>query len=131
MNIREGGGIHTTVMGRKAIVIPWLHTVTGDTSRHNNVCGHFNPNGATADTCRDCHHSYDELESSHPICVPDPDNKSVTLAELEEAMKYTTHMKEISKHPVKISFLKVPISRKKTWDFWTYSTRKDATCTWS
>ena len=40
--IYKNGGIKTKVMGRDVNVVIWIHIITGDTSGHNDLCGHMN-----------------------------------------------------------------------------------------
>ena len=41
------GGIKTNVMGRQVTLKVWIHLITGDTSGHNDLCGHMNSGNAS------------------------------------------------------------------------------------
>ena len=64
--IMQKGGIHTTIMGRKVRVMPWLHIITGDNSGHNDLVGHYNGGGKTGHPFRDCKCPFHDLDDPDP-----------------------------------------------------------------
>jgi hypothetical protein len=65
-------------MGREVTLKNWIHLITGDTSGHNDLCGHMN-NGSSNLPIRNCGCTWDDLDD------PDPDCQFTTLQALEDA----------------------------------------------
>jgi len=65
--IYENGGIKTKVMGRHVNVVIWIHIITGDTSGHNDLCGHMNAS-STKLPVRTCRCTSDILHDPEAIC---------------------------------------------------------------
>ena len=102
--IMQKGGIHTTIMGRKVRVMPWLHIITGDNSGHNDLVGHYNGGGKTGHPFRDCKCSFEDLDD------PDPQCELVDTEYIEHAKTITGGLKAISKHNIVNCLMNVPMS---------------------
>ena len=48
-------------------VVIWIHIITGDTSGHNDLCGHMNAS-STKLPVRTCRCTSDELDDPEAIC---------------------------------------------------------------
>ena len=104
--IQSEGGIRTVVMGKTVRVVPWIHIATGDIVGQNDMVGHYNAHGNTANPNRTCHCSHEEMDNPQPEC------QLVTVEEIETA--YANHdlqaFKAMSIHPIKSCFVGVPLS---------------------
>jgi len=67
--IRSAGGFWTVVMGKRVKVVPWLHILSGDIVGQNDLCGHYNAHGNTANPTRYCHCPHEEMDISIPTCT--------------------------------------------------------------
>ena len=102
MFIHQEGGIQATILGRDVNIVPWIHLVTGDTSGHNDLCGHFN-GGAAKYPFRSCKCLLDDMDNPKPKCV------KVTLADIEKASDKKA-LNAMSKHKIQSCFDGVPLS---------------------
>jgi hypothetical protein len=101
--IRElANGFATTVLGRRVIVKPWIHCITGDTSGHNNIIGQYNSSNAKY-PYRDCKCSLDQLSNPSPQC------QLVTMANYNIA-KSEKCLHEFSLHDINNAFSKLPFA---------------------
>ena len=99
--IQEDGGIWTEVMGKKVCVKLWIHIVAGDTSGHNNICGHFNASNS-AHPYRDCPCGLHDLSNAIPECM------LFTIEDLKDLSKKELNAR--SKHKIDNAFDEVPLS---------------------
>jgi len=65
--IYDKGGTKTEVMGRDVNVMIWIHIITGDSSEHNDLCGHMNGSKALFPV-RTCRCLSDVLNDPEAIC---------------------------------------------------------------
>jgi len=63
----DGGITKTNVMGRQVTLNIWIHLITGDTSGHNDLCGHMNSGSANL-PIRNCGCSWDDLDDPDLVC---------------------------------------------------------------
>ena len=99
--IHEDGGIWTEVMGRRVCVKVWIHIISGDTSGHNNVCGHYNASNSNC-PYRDCICTLLQLSSALANCY---------LTKIEDVKGLSPdELKEWSKHDIDNAFDEVPLS---------------------
>ena len=54
-------------MGRQVTLKIWIHLITGDTSGHNDLCGHMNSGSANL-PIRNCRCSWDDLDDPDLVC---------------------------------------------------------------
>ena len=101
--IHDDGGIVMKVLGRNVKVRVWIHLITGDTSGHNDLCGHYNGSSTTTMPYRSCKCSLQNLDNSKPSC------RLVTLEEVSVAADNDT-LHFISKHNIESCFKGVPLS---------------------
>ena len=105
--IQSAGGFWTMVMDKRVKVVPWLHMVSGDIVGQNDLTGHFNAHGNTANPHRHCHCPPEEMDNPSPKCT------LVTMDEVNLAYlanDVTSAFKAMSKHPIRSCFAGVPIA---------------------
>ena len=104
--IQSAGGIRTVVMGKQVRVVPWLHIATGDIVGQNNMVGHYNAHGNTANPNRTCHYSHEEMDNPQPEC------QLVTVEEINIAYDNNDleAFRAMAIHPIKSCFVGVPLS---------------------
>ena len=96
------GGIKTNVMGRQVTLKIWIHLITGDTSGHNDLCGHVN-SGSSNIPIRNCGCTWDDLDE------PDPDCQFTTLQALEDAEGDKKQLSLLGKKKIKSCFDGIPL----------------------
>ena len=100
--IYENGGIKTKVMGRHVNVVIWIHIITGDTSGHNDLCGHVNAS-STKFPVRTCRCTSDELDDPEAIC------DFFTVKEVDHAKTIKHGLHKLSKKEINSCFNGVPL----------------------
>jgi len=69
IDLSEGGGVRTVVMGREVIVKPFIHYFIGDTEGLNKWLGHYQGSKpGMMRPYRDCHCGFDSLNEGFPEC---------------------------------------------------------------
>ena len=89
IKLSESGGIRTNVMGKEVIVKPFIHLFIGDTEGHNKWLGHYTGSKpGMGRPYRDCHCSFEQLNSDYPRCV------YTTASEFRRAMRLVLRDKQ-------------------------------------
>jgi hypothetical protein len=101
--IHNEGGIETMVMGKKVVVLPWIHILGGDASGQNVLCCVYNNHGNTFCPYRACLCPFGDLASTRPRCQP----RSI---EVVEDHRRNGTLGDISMHNVRSAFQNVPVS---------------------
>ena len=95
--IHNDGGIKTNVMGRQVTFQNWIHLITGDTTGHNDLCGHNNSSSSNL-PIRNCGCTWDVLDKPDPVC------QFTTLRELEDAIGDKKQLRLMGKKNIKSCF---------------------------
>ena len=76
-------------MGRRVCVKVWIHIIAGDTSGHNNVCGHYNASNSNC-PYRHCICTLQQLSDALAQCylISLDDVKDLTPRELVDWSKH-------------------------------------------
>ena len=99
--IEKDGGIWTEVMGRRVCVKVWIHIIAGDTSGHNNVCGHYNVSNSNC-PYRHCICTLQQLSDAVAQCY------LITLNDVKDLTP--RELVDWSKHDIDNAFDDTPLS---------------------
>ena len=92
----------TKVMGRDVNAVIWIHIITGDTSGHNDLCGHMNAS-STLFPVRACRYTSDVWDDLETIC------DFFTVEEVDHTKTIKHGLKNYQKKKITSCFYGVPL----------------------